>query len=110
MDGHFGTDQCNDPTGSECDEESSFKNFIVAFEGLVGLDGILAEPGMQAFTDFALQILPPPNPIRNIDDSLTSQQDDGLTAYLKSNTGAGNSCEFCHRLDPSNGFFGAGGG
>jgi DNA-binding beta-propeller fold protein YncE len=110
VDGHFGTDPCSDPTGSECNEEHSFNNFIVAFEGLVGRDGILSDPDMQKFTDFALQLLPPPNPVRNLDNSLTAEQSIGMTAYLKDNTDGSISCEFCHRLDASQGFFGAGGG
>ena len=110
VDGHFGTDPCNDPTGSACNEEHSFNNFIVAFEGLVGRDGILPEADMQKFTDFVLQILPPPNPVRNLDNSLTAQQTAGRTAYLKPNTDGPISCQFCHRLDPSQGFFGGGGG
>lgn len=110
VDGHFGTDPCTDPTESACDEVHSFNNFIVAFEGLVGRDGILSDPDMQQFTDFALQLLPPPNPVRNLDNSLTTQQSAGLTAYLKPNTDGAVSCEFCHRLDTSQGFFGTGGG
>ncbi len=110
VDGHFGTDPCTDPSGSACNEEHSFNNFIVAFEGLVGRDGILPEADMQQFTDFVLQILPPPNPVRSLDNVLTTQQAAGRTAYLKPNTDGASSCEFCHRLDSSQGFFGSGGG
>jgi hypothetical protein len=110
VDGHFGTDPCNDPGGSACDEQHSFDNFIVAFEGLLGRDGILPEADMHAFTDFALQILPPPNPVRGLDNALTAQEAAGRTAYLKPNTDGPVSCELCHRLDPAQGFFGTGGG
>jgi len=110
VDGHFGTDPCNDPTGSACDEKFSFDNFIVAFEGLIGHDGLISMPDMRRFTDFALLLLPPPNPVRNLDNSLTPQQQVGMTAYLKPNTDGPVSCELCHRLDPSQGFFGTGGG
>ncbi|HKX46012.1 MAG TPA: hypothetical protein VJP77_04870, partial [Planctomycetota bacterium] len=110
VDGHFGTDPCDDPSGSACDEEHAFMNFIVAFEGLLGRDGILPEADMQKFTDFALQLLPPPNPVRNLDNSLTPLQSTGRTAYLKPNTDGPISCEFCHRLAPAQGFFGSGGG
>ena len=111
VDGFFGTDPCNLPApGAACDEEFSFNNFIVAFEGLVGRDGILPEADMQKFTDFVLQILPPPNPVRGIDNELTALEQTGRDAYLMNNVDGPLSCEFCHRLDPIQGFFGTGGG
>ena len=110
VDGHFGTDPCADPTGSACDEEHSFKNFIVAFEGLVGKDGILDENDMQTFSDFVLQIVPPPNPVRAIDNSRTTAESNGEGHFFLDNVDANVSCETCHRLDPSEGFFGTGGG
>jgi hypothetical protein len=84
-------------------------NFRVAFEGLVGKQGILSQSDMQKFTDFALQIQLPPNPVRNLDNTLTTAQDNGLTHYLAPNTDGGNSCEDCHRLNRATGFFGTGG-
>ena len=36
VDGFFGTDACTEPSGAPCNEDLSFRNFIVAFEGLVG--------------------------------------------------------------------------
>jgi len=39
VDGFFGTDPCTEPTGAPCDEDLSFNDFIVAFEGLLGKDG-----------------------------------------------------------------------
>jgi len=110
VDGHFGTDPCNDPTGSACDEEQSFKNFIVAFEGLVGKDGLLDPNDMQTFTDFALQIVPPPNPVRALDNSLTTAQSNGQGHFNLDNVDANVSCQHCHRLDRPQGFFGTGGG
>lgn len=111
VDGHFGTDPCTDPTGSACNEELSFKNFIVAFEGLVGKDGILDETDMQTFADFVLQIVLQPNPVRAIDGSLTTAESNGRAHLFLANVDAGAvSCELCHRLDPSQGFFGSGGG
>ena len=44
LDGFFGTDDCLGSLDSNapCDEEQSFLNFIVAFEGLIGHDEIVA--------------------------------------------------------------------
>jgi 6-phosphogluconolactonase (cycloisomerase 2 family) len=128
-DGFFGTDPCNEPgyaqansTNAPCDEEPAFKNFIVAFEGLVGHEGIISGAEMQAFTDFMLQVQLPPNPVRNLDNSLTADQQDGSDKWFS--CGAGTTecaqldpdatdtvedCDGCHSLDPLNGFFGTGG-
>jgi DNA-binding beta-propeller fold protein YncE len=110
VDGHFGTDPCDETSLSACNEFDSFMNFIVAFEGLVGRDGIPPELDMEAFTDFALQIVPPPNPVRALDNSLTAAQSNGLAHFTMPDVDGAASCELCHRLDPSQGFFGSGGG
>ncbi len=42
VDGFFGTGSLRGmPTGAPCSEEFSFRNFIVAFEGLVGKEGTI---------------------------------------------------------------------
>jgi len=110
VDGFFGTDPCTEPTGAACSEEASFNNFIVAFEGLIGMDGHVTPGEMQMFTDFALQLVPPPNPVRRLNSVLTASQAAGRTKYFAPNTDGGQSCEGCHILDPLNGFFGTGGG
>ena len=75
--GYFGTDE-----EQALDEKLSFKNFIVAFESLLGLDVVLTgvhEPGksatvvqleedMDAFADFMLAVQLPPNPIKPLDN------------------------------------------
>jgi DNA-binding beta-propeller fold protein YncE/mono/diheme cytochrome c family protein len=109
LDGFFGTDPCTEPTGAPCDEDLSFRNFIVAFEGLVGKEGTLSSADMQKFADFALQILPPPNPVRALDNSLTSAQQDGKNIFENTTTDTVATCNGCHRLDPAQGFFGSGG-
>ncbi len=113
VDGVLGIDPCNEPTGAACNEERSYFNFIVAFEGLLGMDGTISDDEMQKFTDFTLQLQMPPNPIRNLDNSLTAQQNAGRNLFLASE-GAPLSdvvaaCDGCHTLDPSQGFFGTGG-
>ena len=81
---------------------------------LVGKDGVLNQTDMLKFTAFALQLTLPPNPVRNIDNSLTTAETNGLSLY---NTFGSDSivmpndtpCNGCHRLDRANGFFGSGG-
>ena len=108
--GAQGIDACNEsPPGSACNEELSFNNFIVAFEGLVGKDGTVSEADMQKFTDFALQLMEPPNPVRTLDNSLTPSEASGLSLYLSHLSDAGLTCNDCHALDPLQGFFGASG-
>ncbi len=137
-DGFFGLDAPDND-----DEDLSFRNFIVAFPGLVGLDVALVpndptpspeqqalEADMQAFSDFQLQVLLPPNPIRNLDNSMSSDQlpgndiqngrdfyfgdhggndcSDGVCIFGSEGT-FGFSCNGCHALDASQGFFGTDG-
>jgi hypothetical protein len=80
---------------------------------------------MQKFTDFILQVTYPPNPIRNLDNSLTPDQQAGREFYF-SHTADGqelvsdglHNCNGCHVLDPQGnaefhvakpGFFGSDG-
>ncbi len=77
--GFFGTDT---RTAPPYDSELAFKNFIVAFNGLLGLGPQLSTTDMQAFTDFALAIQMPPNPVRALDNSLTPSQAAGRTYFL----------------------------
>src|ERR1051326_3314193 len=71
--GFFGTDAFN--------SNLSFKNFAPAFQGLVGSPDQPGNREMQNFADFQLQVLPPPNPIRNLDNSLTPSQRNGQAFY-----------------------------
>ncbi len=113
------------PDTGTFDEQAAFKKFNVAFTGLLGRDRELAAEEMQAFSDFVLQVMYPPNPIRNLDNSLTPQQAAGRAFYfntlpdgreLPSDTF--HNCNGCHTLDPSGnaalgvkkpGFFGSDG-
>jgi len=100
----------NDPGGSSFDEDAAFKKFNVAFPGLLGRTTELTLAEMQAYTDFILQVTPPPNPVRNLDDSLTASQQAGHDFYLNTPVDAGFVCNFCHVLAPGSGFFGTSGG
>jgi hypothetical protein len=108
---------------SATDSTVSFNNFVVAFQSLIGSPNQPTEAQMQRFTDFALQILTPPNPVRNLDNSFTASQQSGqafftgarpsdgiVNSLLTSVVGQSSfACNGCHVLDSSNGFFGANG-
>jgi DNA-binding beta-propeller fold protein YncE len=111
--GFFGIDPFN--------ENLSFNNFIVAFQGLVGSVDQPSAAEMQAFTDFQLQVVLPPNPVRRLDNSLTASQQRGRNFYFGPHPSDGFNvpgiglvlgtttftCNGCHELDPAQGKFGA---
>jgi YVTN family beta-propeller protein len=113
--GEYGIDPFNSNT--------SFINFGGAFQTLVGSLNQPTQAQMQTFADFALTVVPPPNPIRNLDNSLTATQQQGHDFFAGSRPadGVNNalldavagqssfSCNGCHTLDSSQGFFGTGG-
>jgi hypothetical protein len=72
-----------DRAGDETLWEAAFKEFNAAFDALAGLGGELPDPDMQTFTDFAMRINYPPNPIRQLE-----------------------VCAQCHPIDPASGTFG----
>lgn len=91
-------------------EAAAFKEFSPAFVGLLGLETELSEDDMQAFTDFSLRIVPPPNPIRNLDNSLTADQAEGRRVYMNDRTtGGALTCNHCHVLDVAEKHFGTDG-
>ncbi|MEE9424506.1 MAG: beta-propeller fold lactonase family protein [Methylococcales bacterium] len=89
------------PDGGTFNEELAFKKFNVAFDGLNGRHGPLTDAEMQAFTDFVLQITYPPNPVRNLDNSLTPDQSAGRDFYFSDEpSDIFFNCNGCHVLDP----------
>lgn len=114
---HWRGDRSNGFFGVGTDEALSFDNFIVAFEGLLGRESIIDPADMQDFTDFALTLTLPPNPIRALDDSLTTDQQAGHDFFFGSRradgisfgNGLGFNCNGCHATDSSQGFFGTNG-
>jgi DNA-binding beta-propeller fold protein YncE len=110
--GFFGIDPTN--------ENLSFNNFIVAFQGLVGSVDQPSAAQMQTFTDFQLQVVLPPNPVRSLDNSLTASQQRGHDFYFGPHPSDGFNvpgiglllgtttftCNGCHALNPSLGEFG----
>ena len=112
-DGFFGVDAF--------DSNLSFNNFIVAFPGLIGSAQQPSAAEMQSFTDFQLQVLPPPNPVRALDNSLTASQQRGRNFYFGQRPSDGIkipvagsllpvlqafNCNGCHAVDPGQGLFG----
>ncbi len=105
------------------DANVSFKNFAVAFEGLLGNPAPMSEADMQKFADFQLAVQYPPNPIRNLDNSLTPAQQRGFDFYFGSRPSDGfkilradgtsitpnNNCNGCHMVDPARGMYGTSG-
>ena len=100
------------PDTGSFSEDAAFKAFNVAFPGLNGNSAQLAPEDMQAFTDFILQVMYPPNPNRNLDNSLTAQQQAGRNFYFNHFTDAAgtdhelpddtfHNCNGCHTLDPN---------
>lgn len=111
------------PNGGIYDEFNAFMSFNVAFPGLVGDAAQLSTADMTDFTNFILQVSYPPNPIRNLDDSLTPTQQAGAAFYFNNSNGTQlpsdrfHNCNGCHTLDrtgntgasPHPGFFGTSG-
>jgi hypothetical protein len=106
---HWRGDRSVGPLGRDpFDSTISFKNFQGAFGGLIGSPQIPTAADMQRFADFQLQVLPPPNPIRNLDNSFTPSQKRGAEFFNGTRPSDLLNCNGCHALDPSQGFFGTG--
>ncbi|WP_438025001.1 hypothetical protein [Sorangium sp. So ce233] len=88
------------PDSGTFDEDAAFKKFNVAFVGLLGRDAPIPAADMQAFTDFVLQVMYPPNPIRRLDNTLTPDQAAGK-AFFTLPPSEGGPCASCHVLDPT---------
>jgi len=112
------------PNGGIFDEFNAFRSFNVAFPGLVGNDAELSDTDMTAFTSFILNVTYPPNPLRNLDDSLTPEQQAGQAFFFNALPDGSeapsdrfHNCNGCHTLDRNGnagatkhpGFFGTSG-
>ena len=130
--GAFGVDTRTRPPFNS---RLSLRNFIGAFEGLLGRAETLSEADINRFADFALALAMPPNPVRNLDNSLTPAQARGRKFYFGCDSklpvtckgdvppvGKGHvsdgiagvkdfgfTCNGCHVLKPASGFFGTDG-
>jgi DNA-binding beta-propeller fold protein YncE len=91
------------------DERQAFREFNPAFESLLGNSRQLAPAEMEALTDYVLELTYPPNPLRNLDNSLTPAQARGRAHFFKEDVAELNpllpspltSCNGCHTLDPN---------
>ncbi len=94
------------PNSGMFDELAAFKSFNVAFPSLLGNAVELSDADMSAFANFTLQITYPPNPIRNLDDSMTAEQQAGNDFFFAKLADGGEAprdsvhdCNGCHVLD-----------
>ncbi len=108
---HWRGDRSGGSTGGDpLDSNAAFVAFNVAFPGLLGRDeGELDPSDMQAFADFTLALTYPPNPIRALDNSLSSAAASALALYNGQITDQVSNCNGCHTLDRASGFFGTSG-
>ena len=117
---HWRGDRSNGPEGVDATSETvSFNNFIVAFQGLLG-DNQISVADMQEFTNFQLQVVLPPNPVRALNNTLNSAQQAGENFFAGSRPADGINlgilgvilgqtaftCNGCHEVDPTEGEFG----
>jgi DNA-binding beta-propeller fold protein YncE len=114
---HWRGDLSTGPFGtSPTDAEVAFKNSIATFTEVLGRAAPIPADDMQRFADFQLEVQLPPNPIRNLDNSLTPMQQIGHDFFMSSRLAdgfppsvgpdLGFACHQCHELDPSKGHFG----
>jgi DNA-binding beta-propeller fold protein YncE len=90
-------------------EEAAFKEFNGTFVVLLGRETALTSAQLQSFTDFVMQLVPPPNPVRALDNSLTADEQAGRNIYMNLPSTLLGSCDNCHRLRPEEGRFGSNG-
>ena len=115
---HWRGDRANGAFGiSATDTNLSFNNFIVAFSGLLGRNGNPTPAEMQTFTNFALQLTLPPNPVRSLDNTLNADEQAGRDFYFgprlsdgvsinSPGSSFGETCNGCHELNAFAGRFG----
>lgn len=89
------------PNDGTFDEREAFRQFQAGFVGLLGRSEPIPADDMESFAEFALQLRYPPNPIRNLDNSLTPDQQAGRDRFFEVGGALSGACETCHRLDPT---------
>ena len=100
--------------GDSQDSVGAFKEFNVAFTGLLGRDTLLSDNNMEAFTNFMLEVTYPPNPNRPLDNHFTPNQQAGSDFFFNEKSTTGFlvdflNCNECHTIDPKKGLFGSSG-
>ncbi|MCP3144524.1 YncE family protein [Pyxidicoccus xibeiensis] len=105
------------PDNGTFNEAAAFKAFNPAFVDLLGRSSQLTPAEMDKFTNFILQVMYPPNPVRKLDNSLTPAQQAGRDFFFNVTSVFNGPCESCHHTDPNanpsagafKGFFGSDG-
>ncbi len=111
------------PDSGTFDERAAFRGFQVAFPGLLGRSDEIPSTDMEAFADFALQLTYPPNPLQQLDNSLTADEQAGKDFIFNVVSEPvippfDGTCQGCHTLNPTGnaqfgvstpGFFGSDG-
>jgi hypothetical protein len=88
------------PNTGAFDEELAFMKFNPAFVGLIGRNEQLTTDEMTSFTDFVLQVMYPPNPVRALDNSLTPEQASAEDIYFnRFPIDTAQTCNGCHILN-----------
>jgi YVTN family beta-propeller protein len=84
-------------------DRRDFQHFNGAFASLLGRGGPIPAEDMDLFADFIMTIEYPPNPFRNLDDSLPGPNlmgspVEGERIFLEKETLRNLTCDQCHRL------------
>lgn len=81
-------------------EDLSFKQFNGAFTDLQGRSARLTDDQMQKYTNFALTLRYPPNPIQALDNTDTADQAAGRDLFMNDKTAFASAfaCNDCHEL------------
>ncbi len=87
------------PDSGNFNELAAFKQFDEAFVDVMGLNTPPDEAAMTLFAEFALELKYPPNPIRNLDNTLTEDQNTGRAFFFGPKSDAFFNCEGCHTLN-----------
>jgi mono/diheme cytochrome c family protein len=106
---HWRGDRSNGTFGVDAfDARLSFKNFDVAFDGLLGDEVVPSSAEMDRFADFALAMFYPPNPVRALDNGLSPAEQRAHDLYM-TRTVDTQTCNGCHTLEAADGHFGTNG-
>jgi hypothetical protein len=84
--------------GDAFDADGNLKTFNVAFPGLLGRSAPLDPDDVQAFTDFVLSLVYPPNPYRPLDDVPTESMRRGEQRFRDDFNDEAGTCNTCHQL------------
>jgi DNA-binding beta-propeller fold protein YncE len=105
------------PDSGSFDERAAFQKFQVGFVNLLRRHAPIPQADMDAFTDFMLEVMYPPNPLRGLDNSETPEQLAGRDFFTNSSPSDHiGACIDCHTIEPGAnptaslpGFFGTSG-